>query len=135
MPLDPDTIANQQTLLREHRRRLAHLLQQLGTFGAHTSHHIMADIEEAQAEIRAIKAALRNAGATADDEPNDDLLARQVFQRERQARLRAAGRPRRLHTRTPWPASSAAPASWTRFVPGQWAEATDVGYAITDDWQ
>ncbi|MBK9712168.1 MAG: hypothetical protein IPO81_12740 [Kouleothrix sp.] len=72
MPLDQATIAQQQKLLADHRQRLALLLEQQAKFGVSTPPHVVIDIREAQAAIRAIKAALREGGSEIADAPNDD---------------------------------------------------------------
>lgn len=73
MSLDQETIARQLDLLTTHRRTLAHLLQQAAQFSAgYVPAHIANGIAEARAEIRRIKAALREGGVQVEDDLNDD---------------------------------------------------------------
>jgi len=59
-------------LLTQHRRRLDILLQQQARLGDYAPPYIRLEIEDAQAAIHDLKEALRAAGATVQDEPNDE---------------------------------------------------------------
>jgi hypothetical protein len=74
MPLDPDTIAQQRSLLAAQRRTLAHLVQQAAAHGGMTfaPPATANSITEARAAIQRIKALLRTHGVAVADEPNDD---------------------------------------------------------------
>ena len=70
---DSETIDNQRALLATHRRTLAHLLTEQAQFGAgHVPAHIANGIAEARAGVQRVKAALRAAGASVDDQPDDE---------------------------------------------------------------
>src|SRR6266508_4702280 len=71
---EQDTIIQQQDLLQAHRRTLAHLLQQaeLHGGGALAPPHVVNGIDQARAEIRQLKAALRALGTEAADAPGDE---------------------------------------------------------------
>jgi tetratricopeptide (TPR) repeat protein len=68
-----DELRAQQAVLAAQRRTLLHLLGQEATFGAgFVPPSIAAGIDEARTAIRHIKTELRAAGATVDDQPQDD---------------------------------------------------------------
>lgn len=73
---DAETIAAQEALLYQHRRRLAVLLVQQARFGDHTPPHIRLDIEDAQRDIQKIKAQLRAWGVEVEDLPGDTAATR-----------------------------------------------------------
>ena len=72
--LDQDTIAQQLALIAAHRRALAQLLKQAAQHGGEVfaPPPTANQIAESRAEIRRIKAALRENGVALDDEPNDE---------------------------------------------------------------
>jgi GTPase SAR1 family protein len=72
--LDQDTITQQQELLAAHRRTLAHLVQQAAQYGGDVfaPPQTANGIAEARAQVRRIKAALREGGLPVEDEPNDE---------------------------------------------------------------
>src|SRR5689334_7867763 len=74
--LDQDTINQQLTLLATHRRTLEHLVQQAAQYGGEVfaPSQTANGIAEARAEVRRIKAALREGGVHIEDQPNDAAL-------------------------------------------------------------
>src|SRR5215210_442692 len=86
--LDPDTIAQQLTLLATHRRTLAHLLQQAAQYGGEVfaPPQTANGIAEARAEIQRIKAILRESGFQVEDEPNDEAPLQGVLRQSSHAR-------------------------------------------------
>src|SRR5919199_887976 len=75
MQLDPETIADQQDLLTQHRRRLSYRLRQQARQGSYAPPDVGLDIEEAQAAIRDLKAQLRARGVVVNDLPEDTTHA------------------------------------------------------------
>jgi hypothetical protein len=73
MTLDQDTIAQQLDLLAANRRRLAILLRQQARLAYYAPPHVLLEIEDTQAEVRAIKQTLSTAGVAVEDEPVDDI--------------------------------------------------------------
>src|SRR5262245_13895519 len=70
---DSEPIDNQRALLASHRRTLAHLLTQQAKFSAgHVPAHVANGIAEARAGVQRVKAALRAAGTSVDDQPDDE---------------------------------------------------------------
>jgi hypothetical protein len=70
---DQETLDNQQVLLDEQRRRLAHRLRQLARLGDYAPPDVVLDIEDCQAAIRRFKVTLRAAGAEVADHPDDEI--------------------------------------------------------------
>ena len=73
MSLEQETIAQQLDLLVANRRRLAVLLRQQARLGDYAPPHLLLEIEDAQAEVRAIKETLSAASVAVEDEPNDEI--------------------------------------------------------------
>ena len=73
MSLEQETIAQQLDLLAVNRRRLAVLLRQQARLGDYAPPHVLLEIEDAQAEVRAIKETLSAASVAVEDEPNDQI--------------------------------------------------------------
>jgi len=73
MSFEQETIAQQLDLLAANRRRLAVLLRQQARLGDYAPPHMLLEIEDAQAEVRAIKEALSAARVAVEDEPNDEI--------------------------------------------------------------
>jgi DNA polymerase III delta prime subunit len=73
MSLEQDTIAQQLDLLAANRRRLAVLLRQQARLGDYAPPHVLLEIEDAQAEVRAIKETLSAASVAVEDELNDEI--------------------------------------------------------------
>src|SRR6266542_2040084 len=73
MSLEQETIAQQLDLLVANRRRLAVLLRQQARLGDYAPPHVLLEIEDAQAEVRAIKETLSAASVAVEDEPNDQI--------------------------------------------------------------
>src|SRR5688572_2425231 len=70
-----DDTSNQLELLEGNRRRLAVLLRQLTNQGAnHTPPGVFIDIEQARTAIAHLKATLREAGVTVDNQVGDTPL-------------------------------------------------------------
>src|SRR6266511_5849881 len=72
MSLDQVAITQQHEQLAVHRRRLAHLFQQQAILGAYTPPYVALDIEQTQANIRSIKALLREHSVPVKDDPDDE---------------------------------------------------------------
>jgi hypothetical protein len=72
---DQQTIEAQQALLANHRRTLAHLLQQAAQYGGQpfSPPTVASGIEEARQEIVRIKSLLREQGLQVEDEPIERL--------------------------------------------------------------
>lgn len=66
-----DRIEHQRSLLRDHRRRLEHLLRQQARFGLFTPAYIKTEIEDARQQIKEIKDSLHTAGNYEPDAPGD----------------------------------------------------------------
>jgi hypothetical protein len=75
MQLDAETMADQQELLAQHRRRLSYRLRQQARQGSYAPPDVALDIEEAQAAIRDLKAHLRTNGVVVNDLPEDSVQA------------------------------------------------------------
>jgi hypothetical protein len=75
---DPETIANQESLLFQHWRRLVVLLEQQVRLGDYVPPHIRLDIEDAQRSIGEIKAQLRAWGVAVEDRVEDTAVVAHV---------------------------------------------------------
>lgn len=71
---DSETIANQESLLNQHRRRLVILLEQQARLGDYAPPHIRLDIEDVQRSIHEIKTQLRAWAVAVADHPEDTAV-------------------------------------------------------------
>lgn len=96
MSLDRETIAQQEALLRQHRRRLDVLLEQQTRLGDYAPPHMRLEIEDIQAAIQQLKLELRTAGIAVADEPNDTVQPASIDPRSRLAPQEQLNRSRML---------------------------------------